>query len=90
MEEKNKACVRCKHYQRYYLKGKKKFNATKFGRCRRRNESVSNCNSCEEFSIKIYRIKPYEYIESYLDWLLAEISTIRMIIEANEDEQKEL
>lgn len=48
----NKECFRCRYFDRYYTKGVKRYNRTKFGRCSVRAEIVGNHDTCQAYVIK--------------------------------------
>lgn len=88
MDTKGKRCYTCGHFQRYYTKGIKKFDNTKFGRCCVKDAAVSSCNSCEHWKNR----PPQRHIKwaslKALNDILIDIKAIRQVIEdAMEDDK---
>ena len=78
----NTRCSQCKHFERYYTKGVKRFNKTNWGRCTQKRASVSIYDCCERFKAGVRdRGINNERIKVCLNDLLTEISAIRMVIE---------
>lgn len=90
MEEKKEVCFRCKHFQRYYQKGVKRFIGTSIGFCCNLYKQMPVFGNCENFSRKKYSKKSYELIRMCLNFILMELSEMRVAIEADVDEQEEL
>ncbi|MDE6613642.1 MAG: hypothetical protein K2K28_03720 [Clostridia bacterium] len=88
MENKNKRCYRCKHFQRYYTKGTKKFDQTKYGRCCEKSDTVSSCDTCDKWKGK----SSYKYIkwaaQKALNDILIDIKAIRQVIEEAQKDEK--
>ncbi len=81
MKEENKKCSRCRMLNRYFVKGVNHLHATEFGLCFEKREIVTVHDTCERFQLKVY--KRFNHGLRYkLSGLLAEISEIRNIIEA--------
>ena len=77
----DKPCYNCVHLQRYYIKGSKHFQQTKFGRCSRKDETVNIHCTCDKWLRKPMHRKSSMFIKSYLNDLLIEIAEIRGLIE---------
>lgn len=90
MENKKKECYRCKYLDRYYTKGIKEYQKTRFGWCCKKQESVTIHNGCENFFAKPKQTRNMRLLRFCLNDLLTEISEIRKIIEAENGENKEL
>ncbi len=91
MENSGKHCYRCAHFTAYYVKGDKRFNRIKLGRCCAKREIVGLHDACEEYKPKKPRRKIPFSTHAYLDHLLCEITALREVIEeqSNEAEQSE-
>ena len=55
-EKKNKNCLRCGNFEKYYTKGLYRFESTKHGICRHYNVIVSSNNTCDFWKNNRYRI----------------------------------
>ncbi len=78
----NTRCSQCKHFERYYTKGVKRFNKTAYGRCTQKRDCVSIHDCCERYKAGARdRGITNERVKVCLNDLLAEISAIRMVIE---------
>lgn len=86
MESKGKQCYRCKNLDRYYTKGIKEFNPTKFGWCCKKRENVNIHDGCEQYVLKPKRNRNRLLIRYCLNNLLTEITEIRKVIEAESDD----
>lgn len=84
MENKNGKCSRCKYFNRYYTKGTKQFNKTKFGWCQKSGVKEASA-SCPEFSIKQKGDNGLLFLKICLNDLLTEISEIRKILEVENE-----
>ena len=89
-EKKNEECYRCKFFDRYYTKEAKQYRRTKFGWCRKQVKSVNVHETCEYFIFKPPRKRCNEILSNALNDLLTQISEIRSVLEAEEDERKDL
>lgn len=90
-EKKNKNCLYCGNFEKYYTKGLYRFESTKHGICRHYNVIVSSNNTCafwKNNSHRIYLSK--RAISRALYEILTNISAIRQIIQENQDEGKNL
>lgn len=88
MEYKCSECYRCKHFLRYYTKGVKQHNKTAFGWCCQKTDSVEIHGTCENFALNPRRKKSRKLLGYYLGNLLTEISSIRMILEEEDSEER--
>lgn len=91
MDEENKhKCFRCKYFDCYYIKGAKRFNKIKFGKCGKNGKTVGIHEACESFK-GMPKPKPDRKTINYnLYELLREVSTIRNLIEEQISENKDL
>lgn len=88
-EKKNKNCLRCGNFEKYYTKGLYRFESTKHGICRHYNVIVSSNNTCDFWKNNRYRIcLRKRAISRALYEILTNISAIRQIIQENQDEGK--
>ncbi len=81
MDYSSKKCFNCAYFNRYYIRGVKRFHDTKFGRCGEKGATVENTDSCEEFIRKRRRPRFSDSVQIALNNLLTDISAIRHIIE---------
>ncbi len=79
--ESNMECYICRHFDRLYIKGNKRYNATKYGYCRVHGKTVQIHEICEKFAKKLYSKKSNKAIRNYLNDLLTEISEVRKVLE---------
>ena len=88
-ESKHQCCI-CNYFECYYIKGEKRFNRIKFGRCGAKGETVGIHDVCESFKSR----KPCKPVRGKINYnlheLLREISTIRNLIEEEISESKDL
>lgn len=89
MERNTKKCFRCLFFERYFTKGVKSFQQTQHGWCRKRHETVASIEQCDRFVQKPPPAGDRRFLECALDSLLAEISEIRKVIEAEQNEKYE-
>lgn len=89
MENENQRCYRCKFFERYYFKGNKRYNKTKFGWCRCANRNVKATDGCENYCYKSVKKGGRFLLRNCLNDLLTEISEIRKLIEDDFDETDE-
>ena len=89
MEYKCTECYRCRNFLRYYTKGVKQYNQTKFGWCGVKRGNVSVHEGCEQFVLKTRTKKSRMLLGYYLENLLTEISFIRMILEQENNESND-
>lgn len=82
----NQRCSQCKHFNRYYLKGVKRFNKTTFGWCTQKRDVVNIHDGCERYKAGVKdRGINNERVKVCLNELLTEISAIRHVIEEEAD-----
>ena len=87
MENGKEKCSTCRHWDRYYTKGVKRYNKTGCGWCCKKQENVTAHESCEEY-VKTYHYRTSKYaIKRCLNDILTEITSIRTVIEDAEDEE---
>ncbi len=89
-EKTSNKCFKCQKYNAFYTKGIKEFNKTKCGWCSGKREIVNCQDSCEKYE---QRCKSYMYspgAKRCLNSLLTEISEVRKILEAENEENKEM
>lgn len=90
MENPNCKCYMCKYCYKYYTKGVKKFNRTKFGWCRMNGKVVCLQDRCEKYVSRPVRNKYHDNLKYYLSGMLTEISEIRQILEEETRENEEM
>ena len=77
----SKLCFRCKEFDRFYAKGSKKYNKTKFGWCCKKQDTIEANDGCDKYVFK-GKDKPSDRpIKLRLDELLTEISQLRLMLE---------
>ena len=75
-------CSQCKHFERYYIKGVKRFNKTNFGQCTQKRDIVNIHDCCERYKAGVRdRDITDRRVKVSLNDLLTEISAIRQVIE---------
>ena len=83
---KSHQCFMCQNMDRFYINGDKKFDRTKCGWCRVKVDVVQIHESCEKFRLKKKRERYTPLLKKTLESLLTEISEVRKVLEAeNED-----
>jgi len=85
MKTADNKCFRCKHFDRYFTKGITRFDKTKIGWCCKKTKEVNindGCNSYEHKSNK--KIIKYA-IRRQISDILTELSTIRNILEVDDN-----
>lgn len=87
MEKESNYCYRCRYLDRYYVKGIKRFNKTKIGRCIKSGDTVNVRETCGLFEESPKRSSGKLLIRYCLNDLLTQLSEIRKIIEEEKDEQ---
>ena len=90
MKEERKQCYKCNNFERYYTRGVKKYTPTRCGWCCKKVENVDLHDSCEAFQEKRVKIGYKQMRRNSLSNLLTEISEIRKVIEAEENEKKKM
>lgn len=86
MENKSEPCYTCIFFRRYYIKGDTKFIMTKIGYCVQKKKEMVAKEHCEKYCRKFNLKRNNQILQNTLDTLLAEITTIRQIIEAEKNE----
>ena len=76
-----KQCDTCKNFDRYYTRGVKQYNKTKYGHCCKKVESVNIHETCEKYENRGKSKIEKKQVLYCLNRLLADISAIRLIIE---------
>lgn len=89
MDGNYELCFVCKHFDRYYTKGDKQFNRTKFGWCCAQQTTCAAKDSCKNFSRTKYHKKSNRLISYYLSDLLKQLAEIRNVIEEEQREAAE-
>lgn len=88
MTTEEKKCSRCRYLDRYYTKGVTRFNKTDFGWCICKHKSVNiREDRCDKYEARKNARVPSRRIQVCLNDLLTEISEVRKIIEAENDEE---
>lgn len=87
----NKMCYNCKNLWRYYTKGIKQYNKTKYGWCNKKNSVVSIKDSCDSFILKRrIQLNENSLVLYHLNEVLTDLSAMRTIIaDEIEDENNE-
>lgn len=84
---KQKHCTYCGRFERYYIKGTRRFELTKFGFCYLQNKIVCNTFCCESYipgSRKVYLRE--KAICRALREILSELSSVRQIMQEMQEE----
>ena len=91
MENKCGKCFRCRYFERYYTKGVKKFVMTDLGACYQRGrEAVNKHDGCESYEPRQYKVRSNRLLRCVLSDILTQISEVRKMIEAEENERKDV
>lgn len=90
MTENGKQCYRCKNFDRLYVKGAKRFEMTKFGVCCANGKNVGIHDVCEKYAVKPRGKSNRILLPHCLSEMLAELTAIREIVEAEERESDEM
>ena len=89
MEIRKGRCYNCREFQRYYVKGTKRFNKIKLGRCCKKDETVRACDTCDKWKMK--SVGDVTWVAKHtLNNILLDISAIRQIIEERKEEYEDL
>ena len=86
---KNK-CDRCRNFDRYYIRGVRRFDMTELGWCRATGNTVKTQDCCGRFAEKREEQKPRRAVEVCLNNILADISAVRSILEEEKQENEEV
>ena len=84
MGNEQNLCYRCRFFDRYYTKGIREFEKTKLGWCCEKMQTVVSQGGCGEYELRKRR-KDYGLIAYHLSDLLAQVSSLRQIIEEKYD-----
>lgn len=87
MEKGKGQCYDCKYLDRYFTKGIKQFNKTGYGWCCSKCCTVTVHDSCNNYKYRDRQKRSKLLIRYYLNDLLTEISAIRTVIEAQNDDE---
>ena len=93
MQEEQKTsqkCFACRNWERYYTKGIKPFEQTKCGWCSQQKDVISSQSGCDHFVRRKYNRRARESLRYYLNRLLAELSSIRVVIEQEIADEEEI
>ncbi len=82
-------CGVCKWLVRYYTKELKKFNKTEYGWCGKKGEIVCTKDCCEHFGRRNVSHNIRYGLQRSLNDLLTQLSTIRQIIEEEQNDREE-
>ena len=84
MSDGNK-CFRCLHLERFYVMGNNKFNKTQYGFCCIKRDFVHIQEWCESYTKRPNRKTVSRQMQECLSDLLAEITSIRYVLEECRD-----
>ena len=84
--DNNITCSRCKYLDRYYIKGVTRFSKTEYGWCSKKRESIKISQACEQYEQRKNIGKVSRRVKVCLNDLLTEITEIRKMIEAEQNE----
>ena len=86
----NNKCYRCREFDRYYVKGLRRFDKINIGMCYVKGESVDAQGGCDKFVPKKPVRKTRYALTVCLNNIMADISAVRNIIEEEASESEEL
>ena len=86
----NNKCGRCRNFDRYYIRGVRRFDKTEFGWCRATGNTVKEQDRCGRFAEKAEAQKSRQAVEACLNNILADISAVRNILEEERQENEEV
>lgn len=86
MEKEEGKCCYCRNFERYYTKGAKRFNKTKTGLCRKKQEQVTAQDGCKEFVKRPLKRRSARLLRYYLNEILLELHALREVAEDDRDE----
>ena len=89
MNNQTDKCYKCRFFCRYYTRGVKQFNRTKFGWGYKRSEVKDAGDCCEIYIYEPLKRGSKKLVKVCLNDLLTEISEVRKVIEAERDERRE-
>ena len=91
MENKCGECFRCRYFDRYYTKEIKRFEMTDIGGCSEKGGAiVGKHDGCESYAPRLYRSRYNRLLRVILNDILNEISEVRSMIEAEDNEGKDM
>lgn len=83
-----KKCINCRYFDRFYIKGVKRYNSVNYGwRCKKVNV-VETLESCGEYMLETRTYKSKRAIYAVLSDLLTGISAIRNILQDGKNENE--
>lgn len=85
MIDKINYCYKCSFFDRYYTKGTKRFDKTRFGKCRKKNEIVDALDSCDECRIVNFNYCSKRAVRRCLNDILIQLTELRQIVEEEND-----
>lgn len=81
MEDEKKQCKTCRHFNRYYTKGRKYYISENTGFCIKSQSNVCIKDCCEKFEECVYSRQPSPKLLERIFKLFTEITEIRSKIE---------
>ena len=88
-EGKNKSCARCGNFQRYYIKGLRRFEKSEYGYCKQSRQIVCREGSCECWkSAAKGRAVSKRAASRALSEIFSDISALRQIFEEEAEEER--
>ena len=90
-KQKSKKCLYCGNYESYYIKGLRRFESIKKGRCKMLDKIVDNNYGCENWksSSRKYYLRKRVATRALYE-IIIDISAIRQILQESQDEGKNL
>lgn len=90
MDLKGQKCFRCEKFRRYYVKGVNKFEATDYGQCVVKNQTVNCEGSCPSYRFKKSKPRNLLLLNLALNGLLTQLTEIRKTLEEERNENEEV
>lgn len=87
MENKENICSKCRHFDRFYIKGVKRYNAIEYGWCCKKVGITETRDTCDNYARKVKSHNSESSIRYVLSDMLTDISEIRCIL-LDEDENE--
>lgn len=81
MTDDNEKCRVCKAFERFYIKGDKRFKPVDSGLCRETRTMVNVKDSCEKFAQRRIGRRLHGRTRYYLNELLLQITALRCLME---------
>ena len=78
-------CYKCRYCDRYYTKGIKQFNKTKFGWCSEKRAITGIHESCGRYVLQSKNRRGRKLLDISISELLMEITEIRKLLETDRD-----